>query len=66
MVTATRPRVWLAGRDAQLPSDLDRVRDDQGRVWARGDDGLFRDPSGRHHQTDSALLGRTDLVEVCV
>ncbi|MFI5615002.1 hypothetical protein [Amycolatopsis sp. NPDC051903] len=63
MSTTVKPlRTWLAGL-GPAPS-APRVRDDLERVWSRGADGLYHDPSGRHHQTPEALHARTDLVEV--
>lgn len=61
MLSAAYPRVWLVG--ASLPADVTDVRDDQGRDWHRGPDGLFRDLSGRHRLSPAELTARTDLVE---
>lgn len=53
---------WLAGIGGA--PDAAQVRDDQGRVWARGGDGQYHTSDGRHHQTASELHNRTDLTRV--
>lgn len=70
MVTVPqRPRVWLAaglGGTTLPPTESDRpqVRDDQGRVWIPGTDGLWHTADRRHHQTWQQLHARSDLCEV--
>ncbi len=70
VATTTAPRVWLAAGIEQttLPPrslcDRPTVRDDQGRHWQCGDDGLWHTPDNRHHQTWGELHSRTDLTEV--
>lgn len=54
-------RTLLAGR--HIPADVDAARDDQGRVWHRGDDGQFHTIDNRHHLAPAELAARTDLVE---
>lgn len=51
----------LAGQG--IPHGIDHVRDDLGRTWSLGEDGLWHDTAtGRHHQTSAELTARTDLV----
>lgn len=51
----------LAGQE--IPRGVARVRDDLGRTWSLGPDGLWHDTAtGRHHQTSAELTARTDLV----
>ena len=54
-------RTFLAGRN--IPDDVSAVRDDQGTIWHRADDGRFHTRDGRHHQSPSELAARTDLTE---
>lgn len=54
-------RTFLAGR--HIPDDVAAVRDDQGRIWHRGDDQRFHTRDGRHHQAPAELAARTDLTE---
>ncbi len=54
-------RTFLAGRN--IPADVDAARDDQGRIWHKGDDGRFHTIDNRQHQSPSELAARTDLTE---
>lgn len=45
-----------------IPAAVDAVRDDEGRVWHRADDGRFHTLDGRQHRSPAEL--RTDLIEV--
>lgn len=54
-------RTILAGR--QIPAGMDAVRDDQGRIWHRGNDGQFHTLDGHHHLLPAELSARTDVTE---
>lgn len=54
-------RTVLAGRE--IPAAMDAVRDDQGRIWHKGDDGRFHTLDNRHHLSPSELSNRTDLTD---